>query len=64
MISKDQPSLPARRAFVVQLRADANIEKGQWRGRVEHLVSYSATSFESLDELLAFMVKMLSELKV
>jgi hypothetical protein len=61
MTPKQRPSLPARRAFVVQVHADAKVEQGQWRGRVEHIVSYQATHFQSLEELLAFMVKVLSE---
>ena len=64
MVSKQQPSLPAKRAFVIQVHADANVEQGQWVGRVEHLVSFQATHFQSLEGLLAFMVKMLSETKL
>jgi hypothetical protein len=63
MLSKEQPSLPACRAFIMQLHADANVEQGQWHGRVEHVISFRATHFESLDELLTFMVKVLSELE-
>jgi len=61
MSSKQQVSLPAKRAFVVQIHADAKVEQGKWQGRVEHLESYQATRFQSLEELLAFMVKVLSE---
>jgi hypothetical protein len=61
MRSKEQPSLPADRAFIVQLHADAKVEKGQWFGRVEHVVSFRTTHFESLDELLVFIRKVLSE---
>jgi hypothetical protein len=61
MTSKQQPSLPAKRAFVVQIHADAKVEQGQWQGRVEHLVSFQATRFQSLEELLAFIVKVLNE---
>jgi hypothetical protein len=61
MASKQQPSLPAKRAFVVQVHTDANVEQGQWLGRVEHLVSFQATHFKSIEELLAFMVKVMSE---
>jgi len=39
MMSRTQPSLPANRAFVVQLHADAQPERGDFKGRVEHLVS-------------------------
>ena len=61
MSSKQQVSLPAKRAFVIQIHADAKAEQGQWQGRVEHIVSYRAARFHSLEELLAFMVKVLSE---
>jgi len=61
MASEQQPSLPAKRAFVVQVHADAKVEHGQWQGRVEHLVSAQATHFQSSEELLAFIVKVLSE---
>ncbi|HET8669393.1 MAG TPA: hypothetical protein VFM05_01850 [Candidatus Saccharimonadales bacterium] len=60
-LSNSNLTLPAKRAFVVQLHADAKVEEGQWQGRVEHLVSFRATHFQSLEELQAFMVKMLSE---
>lgn len=60
-MQKNQPSLPAKRAFVVQVHADAKVEQGQWQGRVEHLVSFQATSFQSLEELLTFIVKVLTE---
>ena len=61
MSPKQQVSLPAKRAFVVQIHADAKVEQGQWQGRVEHVVSYRSTRFQSLEELLAFVVKVLSD---
>ena len=61
MVSKEQPSLPAKRAFVVQIYADAKVEQDQWRGRVEHIVSFRAEHFHSLEELMSFIVKVLSE---
>ena len=61
MTPKQHPSLPAKRAFVVQVHADAAVGQGQWQGRVEHLVSYRAMRFESLEELVAFMVEVLTE---
>jgi len=59
-MAKKQPSLPAQRAFVVQLHAEAQIEQGEFRGRVEHVVSYQSAHFESLEELVAFMVRVLT----
>ena len=60
-MNRNQPSLPSKRAFVVQLHADAQVEHGQWKGRVEHLNSYEAAHFASLEELLAFMARILTE---
>ena len=57
---KKQGSLPANRAFVVQLHADAQPEQGQFRGRVTHVVSYQSTHFASVEELTAFMVRVLA----
>jgi len=59
-IAKKQPSLPANRTFVVQLHAEAQIEQGEFRGRVEHVVSYQAAHFASVEELTAFMVRVLT----
>jgi hypothetical protein len=60
-MTKNQPSLPARKTFVVQIRAGARIERGDFRGRVEHVVSHQATHFESLEELVTFMIRMVLE---
>ena len=61
LMATKQPSLPANRAFVVQLHADAQPEKGQFRGRVEHIVSYQAAHFASVEELTAFMAWVLRQ---
>ena len=53
-------TLPAERAFVVQLRADADLEREIFRGRVEHVVSGVATTFESVGGLVAFMLRELA----
>lgn len=60
-MAKRQPLLPATRAFVIRLQADADVKQGQWRGRVEHIASYHVSQFASFDELHAFIVKMLSQ---
>jgi hypothetical protein len=56
-MDKTQPSLPANRAFVVQIHRDARVKNSEFKGRVEHIVSYQATHFESLEELAAFIVR-------
>jgi hypothetical protein len=48
-------------AFVVRWATDTQIEEGRIHGRVEHVVSRHATDFTSLDELLAFMARVLRE---
>ena len=62
MLSTSQPSLPTNRAFVVQLHAEAQVEQGEFKGRVEHVVSMRATHFHSLEELAAFMVQIVTTL--
>jgi len=51
--------LPTNRAFVVQLRAQLPGDPLAWEGRVEHVVSGQATHFHSLEELLAFISRVL-----
>lgn len=62
-MKSNQPSLPANKAFVVQLHTDAQVEQGDFRGRVEHIVSYKARHFHSLEELTAFIVQTIATLQ-
>lgn len=57
---KNKPLLPSNRAFVIQLRWDAAVEQGDFRGRVEHLTSMQATHFESVEELTAFIARVVA----
>ena len=61
---KNTPSLPSNRAFVVQLRWDADVAHGDVRGQVEHLNSMQATHFESVEELVAFLSCVVAALPV
>jgi hypothetical protein len=56
-----QPRLPTDRAFVVQFYAPSQGGSPAYTGRVEHLVSGQQARFHSLEELLAFMVGVLTE---
>jgi hypothetical protein len=60
-MDKNNPALPARKAFILQLRAEAQVEHGHFKGRVEHIVSHQSAHFESLEELLAFIVRIVME---
>ena len=52
--------LPTNRAFVVQFRAQPPGAPMGWEGRVEHVVSGQMTHFHSLEELLAFIRRVLA----
>ena len=47
--------LLAERAFVVQLRADADLGGGPVSGRIEHVSSGAAALFDSVEQLIAWM---------
>ena len=61
MRSQDKPSLPTGRAFVVQFHAEADLAKGCFKGRVEHIVSYQATHFDSLAAVASFMARVVAD---
>lgn len=52
-----------RAAFVIQFRPETDIEAGLFEGRIEHVESYKATRFHSLDELIAFIATVLTEVR-
>ena len=55
--------LPANHAFVVQLSGEAVGTHDSFCGRVEHVVSGRATHFETLEELSAFIQRVLARLR-
>lgn len=57
---KAKPALPVNRAFAVQVHAEADVEHGVFRGRVEHVVSGRTKHFASLKELAAFMAQIIT----
>ena len=50
-------------AFVVHFRANTDIARGRIAGRVEHVVSGQSTHFDSLEELLAFVARVLASVR-
>ena len=56
-------ALPVERAFVVHLRPDALPQEGRLVGRVEHFASGRSEEFGSLPELLAFLGRVLKNLR-
>lgn len=59
-LTKKAP-LSVNRAFVVHFRTDTNVAQGQVGGRVEHIVSGQGAHFTTLDELLAFIARILTQ---
>jgi hypothetical protein len=59
-MSQGTPSLPANRAFVVQLRVQPADTPLRWEGRVEHIVSGEAIHFHFQEELLAFITRIVA----
>jgi hypothetical protein len=62
-MAPSQPSLPSNRVFVVQFRNQPPGASAPYDGRVEHLVSGQVTRFHSLEELLAFMIRVLADVQ-
>jgi hypothetical protein len=59
--AEGQASLSVHWAFVVHFRTSTDIAREQIAGRVEHVVSGQATHFQSLEELLAFIARVLTQ---
>ena len=53
-------SLPAHGAFVVQFNPQTDVARGQFIGRIEHVVSGQATHFDTLEACLAFVERVLA----
>jgi hypothetical protein len=54
--------LPAWKAFVVQFSRETGARGGVFAGRVEHLSSGRRAHFNSAEELLAMLTKLLENL--
>ncbi len=50
-------------AFVVQFRVETDLAQGRCTGRVEHVVSGQAAHFQSLEELVAFLTRVLTAVR-
>ena len=53
--------LPRTKMFVLQLSRDSGPGKGTFAGRVEHLSTGRRARFETLEELMAALSRLLSE---
>ena len=55
--------LPAHGAFVVQFGTETDVARGQFVGRVEHVVSGRATHFLTLEACVAFVGRVLADVR-
>jgi hypothetical protein len=62
-VPQSEPSLPTNRVFVVPFRAQPTGASTSYDGRVEHLVSGRVARFHSLEELLGFMIHVLTDVE-
>lgn len=60
---KETAPLSVHCAFVVHFRVNSDVAQGQIAGRVEHVVSGQATYFQSLEDLLAFIARVLATVR-
>jgi hypothetical protein len=60
-MSEKDVSLPANRAFVIQLQVNSDVSRVAHRGRVEHLASGRAKHFPDEHELWAFIDNVVEE---
>lgn len=58
---EEPPPLSPEGAFVVQFRSGSG--PARFAGRVEHMPSARATHFGSVEELLAFITRVLAEVR-
>jgi hypothetical protein len=61
-LQAESPLSPYR-AFVVQFHTETAVARGRMSGRVEHVVSGQATYFASVEELLAFIGRVLASVR-
>ena len=51
----------SKAAFVVRFREETDFGTNRVEGRVEHIASYEAARFHSVDDLVAFIARMLAK---
>jgi len=59
----EKAPLSVHHAFVVHFRVNSNVARGKLTGRVEHVVSGQSVHFDSLEDLLAFLDRVLTTVR-
>jgi hypothetical protein len=63
-LPEPKPPLSPQQSFVVQFRAETVAPPAAYDGRVEHVTSGQATLFSSPEELLAFITRVLADVRM
>ena len=53
----------SKAAFVIQFRESTDIQAGRVEGKIEHISSYQSMRFHSVEELLAFVGRVLGAIR-
>jgi hypothetical protein len=53
----------SKAAFVIQFRESTDIDAGRLEGKIEHISSYQSARFQSVEELLAFVARVLAAIR-
>jgi hypothetical protein len=61
---EQKPLYTPEQAFVVQFGQETVVDTGHLAGRVEHVVTGKVARFQSLDELVTFMIEVLRTVAV
>ena len=63
IVVREMDEWQSRAAFVIQFREGTDIGAGRLEGRIEHIASYKAARFHSLEDLLSFIARVLEEME-
>jgi hypothetical protein len=53
----------SKAAFVIQFRESTDVEAGRVEGKIEHISSYQSARFQSVEELMAFVARVLATVR-
>jgi len=53
----------SKAAFVIQFRETTDIAAGRVEGKIEHISSYQSARFQSVEDLMAFVSRVLAAIR-
>jgi hypothetical protein len=53
----------SKAAFVIQFRETTDVAAGRVEGKIEHISSYQSVRFQSVEELMAFVARVLAAIR-